>query len=674
MQKPALSPILEFIMIDLKGKNLVYVTRDIERALGFQSDTEGYHIISNSTVYAKSVKGDKTNVLLVEAGRQLDTWELLEDSKVLAYLGSIIDPHIVVFKNTPKIEQICRKRGLVLLNPSAELSNKIEEKISQVEWLGELARYLPKHRVALCKDVAWDDKPFILQFNRAHTGSGTLFISTESKLEELKKTFPDRPVRVTEFISAPSYTVNVVVDKKGMVKISSPSFQITGLSPFTDQPFATVGNDWSLARKLLSETAREKISEIANAVAKKMHTSGWTGLFGIDYLVLGNEVYLMEINARQPASVSYESQLQKDHTTFEAHTRALMGESLDNFSLTEVKQGAQIILRNVENCKYDIDGLREKIEKLGPHVITYENTKAGTDLLRIQSAEGLMQDLAEPCELLATIIKLIGDGGTIASAEIKSVHKNTLELIETYSGLQIAGHCIQCPYFNNKRARLRGALRPLIGKGTSEEIIEETEILAMKEKINLAEISDDAVKKFLVDHNLGIDCSGFVFYLLEAELAARKNISLKNKIRFEPIWNPLRLLIRKLRVVENINVQVLASEKNSLSLSLLDIKPGDIIVILNSGLDSARDHVLFVEKVEYEKNIPSKIHYVHSFQWSTDGKYNHGVRRGEITISNPSETIVDQKWIEQNVEGEKNETWRRTRGAKRVEIRRLVVL
>lgn len=656
-------------MIDLRSRNLVYITRDIERALGFQLDTEGYHIISNSTAYAKSVKGDKTNVLLVDGGHMLDTWELLKHPDVIGYLKGLSNPQILVFKNTPKIEQICREHGWTLLNPSAELSNKIEEKISQVKWLGELARFLPTHKILLCKDVRWDANQFVLQFNRAHTGSGTLLISTESELEELKKTFSDRPVRVTEFISAPTYTVNVVVDKKGNIKISSPSFQITGLSPFTDQPFATVGNDWSLARKLLSEAARAKISEIANAVAKKMHASGWVGLFGIDYLVRDSEVFLMEINARQPASVTYESQLQKDHTTFEAHIRALMGEPLDNFSLTEVKQGAQIILRNVENCTYDIDGLREKIEKLGPHVIPYENTKMGADLLRIQSVEGLMQDLARPGELLATIIQLIEEERVDVD-----VKKNTLELIKTYSGLKLAGHLVQCPYFNNKRARLRGALRPLIGKGTAKEIVEEAEILAMKEKINLTEISDGAVKKFLVDHNLGIDCSGFVFYLLEAELSVRKNISLKNKIRFEPILNPLRSLIRKLRVVENINVQVLSSEKNSATVNLSDIQPADFIVILNSGHDSARDHVLFVQSVEYEKNIPSKIHYVHSFQWSTDGKYNHGVRRGIIEIVNPGTPLTEQKWIEQNIEGEKNETYKRACGAEKVEIRRLLEL
>ena len=73
-------------------------------------------------------------------------------------------------------------------------------------------------------------------------------------------------------------------------------------------------------------------------------------------------LYLLEINARQPASTTYESQLQSTvcHsdpedsgeeslanrcTTFEAHLASLLSVSPDKYKLITIKNGAQIIQR-----------------------------------------------------------------------------------------------------------------------------------------------------------------------------------------------------------------------------------------------------------------------------------------------------------------------------------------
>ncbi|MBP9694960.1 MAG: ATP-grasp domain-containing protein, partial [Candidatus Magasanikbacteria bacterium] len=349
---------METLASALKSNPIVYVTRDIERALGLPLDTSGYFIISNSTSFAKRIANGRTNVLLIEETEVLDTREILENKLAQNFIKENSIKNILVFKNTSQIETICKKHDWKLLNPSAALANKVEEKISQIEWLGELTKYLPPHRIAICKEIKWDNLPFILQFNRAHTGQGTFFIQTETDLKLIQEKFPERPVRVTDYIKGPMFTNNNVVTKEKIL-IGNINYQITGLTPFTDQPFSTIGNDWSLPDKLLSPDQKKQYCDIATAVGLRLMASGWKGLFGID-VVLDEDtdkLYLIEINARQPASTTYESMLQEAKnkeqwnngtmeplTTFEAHLTALLDLDFD-FDLITIDTGAQIILR-----------------------------------------------------------------------------------------------------------------------------------------------------------------------------------------------------------------------------------------------------------------------------------------------------------------------------------------
>lgn len=645
-------------MIDIHQYNLVYVTRDIERAIGLEVTTPGYFIISNSTPFAKSIAEGHDNVLLIEEDSILDTWELLSHPKTDAFLGLLGSPEIIVFKNTPKIERICEGQGWTLLNPKAKLSNTIEEKISQVEWLGELSKHLPEHSVTTLKEVTWSNTPFILQFNRAHTGTGTILISSESQLQKLQEQFPDRPVRVTAFIDAKTYTVNVALDAEGNTVTGNISYQITGLSPFTNRTYATVGNDWKHGSEL-SNKIQKQIETIIKDVTDKLHTENWRGLCGFDFLIHSEKVYLLEINARQPASTTFESQLQTDNTIFEAHILGLLGESLKDFNITTLSDGAQVIFRNQKDLPIVIADILGALEPLDLRVTPYENSKEESDLLRIQTTSNFITSENTPNELLLSVARVLNP----SQGNIKTVSTQTQNLIESFKKISVGGKHIPCPYFNNKKTALRAALKVNVGKGSVQEIEEEVEIIALKEKVDLTKLSEKDLTKFVVEHNLGIDCSGFVYYLLTSEKQSLK-------ISF-PRAGLLRSIIRKFRTIENINVQVLAHEKNSAVIELSDVQPGDIITMLKSGPKSDRDHILYVDSVEYKDDQPATINYVHSLQWSTDGKYNHGVRNGSIEIKDPTKPLIEQIWTEQDTTGEKNETFTRAKHSSQLSIKRV---
>src|SRR3989339_73258 len=111
-------------------------------------------------------------------------------------------------------------------------------------------------------------------------------------------------------------------------------------------------------QSIASCLARKQIKQykkIVTDIGKKLNNDGWKGLFGVDIIVneKTGQLYLLEINARQPASTTFESQLQilqdeteeSKTTTFEAHLAAVLGIKPTNTELITINNGAQIVQR-----------------------------------------------------------------------------------------------------------------------------------------------------------------------------------------------------------------------------------------------------------------------------------------------------------------------------------------
>lgn len=243
--------------------------------------------------------------------------------------------------------------------------------------------------------------------------------------------------------------------------------------------------------------------------------------------------------------------------------------------------------------------------------------------------------------------------------------------IHDYLHLPFGHGDISCPYYNNRRGGLRGSLAAIVGKGSAQEIVDEAQAIALGKKVSLNSLSADELKKFLVDHDLGIDCSGLAYHILESELAARGLGTLGTHLRFPNIKNPIRRLLVRLRPAQNTSVGVLADDANSTPVALDAIQPGDMIIMLRSGINHDRDHVLIVHDVS---NITREIAYTHALDWRIDGLYGHGVRQGTITVTDPTKPLVEQQWTEQGKTGVENETRERAAHAAAVEIRRLRIL
>lgn len=395
------------------NRKILYVTRDIERALG-NSPSPDYIIITNRTQYSETIKKQfPDNVILIDTRNDpritateslhthnvLDTSQLLDSDETRKLLSSK-DKVILVFKNNSRIESVAKENGWTLLNPSADLAEKIENKISQLEWLSSLGeKYLPKHSVMPAKSIKWEKEPMIIQWEHGHTGDGTILINTPEELLAIQEKFPNRVARVTKYINGPSFTINVVVHPEGIYQ-GNISYQITGLPPFTDNAFSTVGNDWSLPHSILAEKELDYIETMVQEIGSQLLHDGWRGLFGIDIIkdAEHNQIFLVEINARQPASTTFESFLQQENrrngivgvTIFEAHIAALLGQHL-NGSVIQINDGAQVIQRITSKTRSVAEDAVGTLEVSGYRVIPYQNNEHNSDLLRIQCRRGIME-------------------------------------------------------------------------------------------------------------------------------------------------------------------------------------------------------------------------------------------------------------------------------------------
>ncbi len=267
--------------------------------------------------------------------------------------------------------------------------------------------------------------------------------------------------------------------------------------------------------------------------------------------------------------------------------------------------------------------------------------------------------------------------------QTKTLTKESLGVVNGYMHFHFGSAVASVPYFNNKTHGTRGALRALVGKGTPDEIRDETMAVALKMHIQKDSLADEALKKILVESNLGIECSGFAYHVLDAELKARLGNSrgISHSISFANCDGVLARIRCAMRPAENCNVRTFANDVNSIPVSYSDVKPGDFITILatddqNSSLPQPdRDHILVVHAVDYIDGVPSTIHYSHSIAYPEDGLYGTGVRQGSIMLDqkvpdDSPHSITDFIWTENGRSSSDNLLFLRAKKSK-TELRRL---
>ena len=226
------------------------------------------------------------------------------------------------------------------------------------------------------------------------------------------------------------------------------------------------------------------------------------------------------------------------------------------------------------------------------------------------------------------------------------------------------------------------ALRAYRGKGSPQDIFEEVQSILIKERTPLNSLTDQSLKKILTDADLGVDCSAFTYYVLNAQSEYLKKGPLDKHISFVNCHGLLGKIRCSLKPVENCDVATFSADANSRVIPLSEIEPGDIITMVQQTTENPelattsrpdpaeRNHVLVIHQVDYQNYAPTIIHYSHAVAYPEDGEYGTGVKQGTITISAMDKPISEQIWKENGLEGMGNRIYNRANKS-RTEVRRM---
>ncbi len=243
-----------------------------------------------------------------------------------------------------------------------------------------------------------------------------------------------------------------------------------------------------------------------------------------------------------------------------------------------------------------------------------------------------------------------------------------LSVIDKYLHFKYGNAVCSVPYYNNKTRKARAAMKVEVGKGNPEEILDEVRAIILKHRIDTETITNDQLKKLLTDNNIGIDCSGFAYYVLDAESKSLDKGSLAKKISLVESRGIFSKLFGRFRMPANIDVATLADDENSRVIGMREVRPGDMITMISE--ETNRNHILIVHKVEGNESIPKKIHYSHAVAYPENGLYGSGIKQGVIEITKHEKSILDQRWVENSKADQENQIYVRAQKSK-TQIRRL---
>lgn len=208
-------------------------------------------------------------------------------------------------------------------------------------------------------------------------------------------------------------------------------------------------------------------------------------------------------------------------------------------------------------------------------------------------------------------------------------------LFYKYTHLPIGGKEIICPYWKNDlKNKIYG---PLGGKGTPDEIVKVTQEEANKASVDLSTLSKNDTLSFMKEKRIGVDCSGFVFWMLDV-LDCEKG---GNGIA-DDIPNSQGRFIKA-----RANVRMLTDKEVSIPVEVGDVRVGDMIKL--RGGKHLSLIIATIRKSEGTGQL-KEIGYAHSSCPSIT--QIGGVHSSKILVKDLSLGLKEQEWQELTISGE----------------------
>lgn len=219
-------------------------------------------------------------------------------------------PAIIPFKPSAKIEFLCKKYNWINISNPSTINRLLEDKIKFVEICKQNKlqiipsiidnfneRNFLKYQQKFGKDI-------VIQTHFGWAGKSTFTSDNYSKLST--KITPEIKVKFSPLLSGYTLTNNCCLTSKGLIQ-SPPALQYTGIKPFTNNPFTTVGRQWP---SFAPPKIQEQISEITQKFGEILKQLKYKGYFGLDFFINSDKIYILECNPRLTASFAFYNQIE----------------------------------------------------------------------------------------------------------------------------------------------------------------------------------------------------------------------------------------------------------------------------------------------------------------------------------------------------------------------------
>jgi hypothetical protein len=301
-------------------------------------------------------------------------WDDPTRERIETYISEVKEPiNTVCYRSLKVLEKDRRFR---VLAPPLMLKDLFDDKLRQLELFSMLGVKTPATFVCPLNETTFSkaaeilDGPFVVQPPVGSSGENTYFVNNEIDFERVKDIFePAQRVKLSKYLPVPSLNGHCVVLKTrdGLRSIAAcPSVQIVGAHGCTSRAEVYCGNDFSAAASM-PKSIREEICKIMENIGLYMGTKGFLGLFGMDFLLNGDEVLALEINPRFQGSTMLLSLLQVDRGEIPLaalHVMQFMGliEEVTQDFLEQSKRiyripykGAHLIIHSLKDKPYSIE-------------------------------------------------------------------------------------------------------------------------------------------------------------------------------------------------------------------------------------------------------------------------------------------------------------------------------
>jgi hypothetical protein len=179
------------------------------------------------------------------------------------------------------------------------------------------------------------------------------------------------------------------------------------------------------------------------------------------------------------------------------------------------------------------------------------------------------------------------------------------------------------------------------GKGNPKQLRNQLSKAALKEGVVLSLLSESEITRFMRKNNIGIECSGFVYQVLDAALRDTGELPLHHCFHRSERADILNLLLFRINPQRRISADMLTDLQFTKEVKMVsEIEVGDLLRL--SPRHWSGKHVAIV--VELDDHV---IRYAHSSKDTIE----QGPHYGEIEISDPTKGLEWQNWLELTKDG-----------------------